>query len=75
MVLLPVIPRGSRPAAPGGRSRTAGLRRVLLLLAIALTVLAGPLGRPTPDHAPSDEVFRPMTVTSFTTTAAAAPAR
>jgi hypothetical protein len=45
---------------------------VLLLLAIALTVLAGPLGRPTQDQNPSDEVFRPGTVTSFT---AAGPAR
>ena len=72
MILLPVTPRGSRPAAPGGRSRTAGLRRVLLLLAIALTVLAGPLGRAPQDLDPSDEVFRPVTVTSFT---AAGPAR
>ena len=66
MTLLPVFPRGSRTAAPRGRSRTAGLRRVLLLLAIALTVMAGPLGRPTSEQGPSDETFRPLTVTSFT---------
>ena len=51
MILRPVTPRGSLPAAPGDRIRTAGLRRVLLLLAIALTVMAGPLGRPTADVA------------------------
>ena len=72
MISLPVSPRGSRTAAPRDRSRTAGLRRVLLLLAIALTVMAGPLGRPTAEHASSDEIFRPVTVTSFTV---AAPAR
>jgi hypothetical protein len=44
---------------------------VLLLLAIALTVLAGPLGRPTAE-APSEETFRPVTVTAFTV---AGPAR
>ena len=71
MILLPVIPRGSLPAAPGGRSRTAGLRRVLLLLAIALTVLAGPLGRPTQDQNPSDQVFQLVTVTSVTAAGAA----
>ena len=65
MMSLPVSPRGSRTAAPRARSRTAGLRRVLLLLAIALTVMAGPLGRISPDQAPSDEIFRPVSVASF----------
>ena len=65
MTALPVVsPRGSLAAAPRDRSRTAGLRRGLLLLAIVLTVIAGPLGRPTADHAPSDEVFRPLTVSA-----------
>ena len=64
MISLPVGPRGSRTAAPGDGSRTAGLRRGILLLAVALTVMAGPLGRPTSDHAPSDEVFRPVAVAS-----------
>ena len=68
MITLPVLPRGSRPAAPGGRSRTDGLRRVLLLLAIALTVMAGPLGRLADEQAPSEETFRPVAVTSFTVT-------
>jgi hypothetical protein len=72
MIALPVSPRGSRTAAPRDRSRTAGLRRVLLLLAIALTVMAGPLGRTPLDQTPSDEVFRPIIVTSFTV---AGPAR
>ena len=72
MIPFPVSPRGSRTAVPRDRSRTAGLRRVLLLLAIALTVMAGPLGRPALDSTPSDEVFRPVTVTSVT---AAGPAR
>jgi hypothetical protein len=45
---------------------------VLLLLAIALTVMAGPLGRPTPDQTTSEETVRPVTVTSFTV---AGPAR
>ena len=67
-----VSPRGSRSAAPRDPGRTDGLRRVLLLLAIALTVLAGPLGRPTLEQGPSDETFRPVTVTSFTV---AEPAR
>ena len=66
MIPLPVPSRGSRTAAPGGRSRTDGLRRVLLLLAIALTVVAGPLGRLTAEQAPPAEIFRPVTVTSFT---------
>ena len=60
-----VSPRDSAtPAAPRGRGRTAGLRRGLLLLAVVLTAIAGPLGRPSPDHVPSGEVFRPLTVTS-----------
>jgi hypothetical protein len=64
MTTLTVIsPRGSHPAAP--RDRSAGLRRGLVLLAIALTVMAGPLGRPTSEQAPSDEVFRPATISSF----------
>ena len=71
MSTLPVSPRGSRTAAPRDRSRTAGLRRGLLLLAIVLTAIAGPLGRPA-SEAPSDEVFRPVAVTSFTV---AGPAR
>ena len=71
MITLRVSSRGSRTAAPRGRSRTTGLRRALLLLAIALTVLAGPLGRPTSDQTPS-ETFRPVTITSF---AVAGPAR
>jgi hypothetical protein len=58
-----VFPRVSRPAAP--RDRSAGLRRGLVLLAIALTVMAGPLGRFTSEQAPSDEVFRPATISSF----------
>jgi hypothetical protein len=62
MIALAVSPRG----------RTDGLRRALLLLAIALTVMAGPLGRPTPEQVPSGETFRPVTVTSFTV---AGPAR
>ncbi|HEX2772771.1 MAG TPA: hypothetical protein VHN18_10115 [Micromonosporaceae bacterium] len=33
------------------------------MLAIALTAMAGPLGRPT-DQTPTDETFRPETVTS-----------
>ena len=57
-----VSARGSHPAAP--RDRSAGLRRGLVLLAIALTVLAGPLGRPTSEQAPSDEIFRPSTISS-----------
>ena len=69
MILLPVIPRGGRPAAPGDRSRTEGLRRLLLLLAIALTVLAGPLGRTAAEQAPSEDTFRPVTLTSFTVVA------
>jgi hypothetical protein len=72
MITLPVSPERSRTAALGGERRgTDALRRVLLLLAIALTVMAGPLGRPTADQ-PSEETFRPVTVTSFT---AADPAR
>ena len=64
MTTLPVVPpRGSHPAAP--RDRAAGLRRGLVLLAIALTVLAGPLGRATDGQGPSDGTFRPVTVTSF----------
>ena len=63
MTLRPVaFPRGSHPAAP--RDRSAGLQRVVLLLAVALTVLAGPLSRTTSEHAPSGEIFRPATVTS-----------
>lgn len=58
-----VSPRGSHPAAP--RDRSAGLRRGLVLLAIALTAMAGPLGRPTSEQAPSDEVFRPAAISSF----------
>ena len=58
-----VSPRGSHPAAPGDRS--AGLRRGLVLLAIALTAMAGPLGRPTSEQAPSDSVFRPAAISSF----------
>ena len=57
-----VSPRGSHPAAP--RDRSAGLRRGLVLLAIALTVLAGPLGRAGSEQAPSDEIFRPATISS-----------
>ena len=72
MNTLRVSPRGSRTAAPMGRSRTDGLRRVLLLLAIALTVIAGPLGRPTFDQPASGETFRQVTITSFTV---AGPAR
>jgi hypothetical protein len=59
-----VSPRGSFAAAPRVGSRTAGLRRVLLLLAIVLTAVAGPLGRPA-SEAPSDETFRPLTITSL----------
>jgi hypothetical protein len=39
---------------------------VLLLLAIALTVVAGPLGRPGAEQPPSEDTFRPVTVTSST---------
>ena len=68
MTALPVVsPRGSLAAAPRDRSRTAGLRRGLLLLAIVLTAIAGPLGRPA-DQAPSDEIFRPLTVSSSVVT-------
>ena len=64
MTTLPVVSRrGSHAAAP--RDRAAGRRRGLVLLAIALTVLAGPLGRAAADQAPSGETFRPVTVTSF----------
>ena len=72
MNTLRVSPRGSRTAAPRDRSRTDGLRRVLLLLAVALTVMAGPLGGLTSEQAPSGETFRPVTATSFTV---AGPAR
>ena len=69
MTVHPVVsPRGSRTAAPGDRSRTAGLRRGLLVLAIVATAVAGPLGRPASDQGPSDEVFRPLTVTSSVVT-------
>ena len=62
---LPIVsPRGSRTAVPGDRSRTASLRRELLLLALVATALAGPLGRPASDEGASDEIFRPLTVTS-----------
>jgi hypothetical protein len=64
MTRLPVSPQGSRTAALRARSRTAGLRRGLLLLAVVLTAIAGPLGRPMPDQVPSGEVFRPLTVSS-----------
>ena len=57
--------RGSDTAAPKGRSRTAGLRRGVLLLAVVLTAVAGPLGRPA-SGAPSDEVLRPAATTSST---------
>ena len=66
MIAGSVFPRGSRTAAPRDRSRTDGLRRVLLLLAIALTVVAGPLGRPAAEQPPSEDTFRPVTVTSST---------
>lgn len=56
-----VPPRGSRTAAP--RDRTAGLRRGVVVLAIALTAMAGPLGRST-EQAPADDTFRLGTVTS-----------
>jgi len=59
--------RGSHSAAR--RDRSAGLRRGLVLLAIALTAMAGPLGRPASEQAPSDEVFRPATITAFEATA------
>jgi hypothetical protein len=36
-----------------------------VLLAIALTAMAGPLGRPTSEQAPSDSVFRPAAISSF----------
>jgi hypothetical protein len=61
--LTVVSPRGSHPAAP--RDRSAGLRRGLVLLAVALTVLAGPLGRAASEQGTSDEVFRPAPITSF----------
>jgi hypothetical protein len=38
------------------------------VLAIVATAVAGPLGRPTSDQGPSDEVFRPLTVTSSVVT-------
>ena len=72
MIAFPVSLRGSRTAAPRDRSRTDGLRRVLLLLAIALTVVAGPLGRPAAEQPSSEDTFRPVAVTSF---AVADPAR
>jgi hypothetical protein len=63
MTTVPVAsPRDSHPAAP--RDRSAGVRRGLLLLAIVLTVLAGPLGRATDGQVTSDENVRPVTVTS-----------
>ena len=65
--LLVVSPGGSHPAAP--RDRSAGLRRGLVLLAVALTVMAGPLGRTTSDRAPADEIFRTVPITSFEATA------
>jgi hypothetical protein len=72
MIALPVSPEGSRTAALGGdRRRSDGLRRVLLLLAIALTVMAGPLGRPAAEQPPSEDTFRPVTVTSSTVAAQA----
>ena len=61
--------RGSRTAAP--RDRTTGLRRGVVLLAIVLTAIAGPLGRPASEHAPSEEIFRPVPVTSFVVAAPA----
>lgn len=69
MTTTPLVGRSTTrwPAVPGGRG-AAGLRRVLLLLAIALTVMAGPLGRPIPDQAPADEIFRPVAVSSFSPT-------
>ena len=67
MIAFPVSPEGSRTAALRGERRsTDGLRRVLLLLAIALTVMAGPLGRPAAAQPPSEDTFRPVTVTSST---------
>jgi hypothetical protein len=72
MIALRDFPRDSHTTVPRDRSTTAGLRRALLLLAIVLTVMAGPLGRSTSDQAPSDENFQPVTVTSFTV---AGPAR
>lgn len=62
-----VLPPGSHAAAP--RDRSAGLRRGLVLLAIALTAMAGPLGRVPAEQAPGDEVFRPGTITSVVATA------
>jgi hypothetical protein len=68
MTTLPVVPpRGSHPAAP--RDRSAGLRRGLVLLAIALTAMAGPLGRPS-ELVPSGGVFGPGTITSLDAAAA-----
>ncbi len=67
----PVPPRGSRTAAPRGRDTTAGLRRGLVLLALVLTAVAGPLGRPSVEQAPPDEVYRPVAISSSAT----APAR
>ena len=58
-----VSPRGSHPAVP--RERSAGLRRGIVLLAVVLTAMAGPLGRPTSEQAPSDSVFRPAAISSF----------
>ena len=62
MTTRPVFPRGSHPAAP--RDRSAGLRRGVVLLAITLTAMAGPLGRPASEQAPPDEVFRPAAISS-----------
>jgi hypothetical protein len=60
MIVRPVeVPRGSHPAAPGDRS--AGLRRGILLLAVVLTVMTGPLSRTTSEQAPSGEILQPGT--------------
>ena len=64
MTTAPVVsPRGSHRAPP--RDRSAGLRRGLVLLAITLTVMAGPLGRASSDQVPSDPTCRPVTLSSF----------
>lgn len=66
---ITVLRRASRPIDPGGRCTVAGLRRGLLLFAVVLTAIAGPLGRPASDLGPSEDVFRPVLVPSFTAAA------
>ena len=45
----------------------AGLRRGVVVLALVLTAVAGPLGRPSGEQTPRDEVPRPVAISSNAT--------